>query len=85
MVENSKNKYEELNDVLLHKQKKQIKQSYILINIFEERKKRKEGLFQKVKLFFPEIFSKGCMNNRAPPLTLFNIFNGERGYIGRGT
>ena len=43
--ENSKNKYEELNDILHHKQKKQIKQSYILINIFEERKKRKEGLF----------------------------------------
>ena len=26
------------------------------------------------RIFFPEIFSKGCMNNRAPPLTLFNTF-----------
>ena len=42
-----------------------------------------KGDFRKAN-FFPEIFSKGCMNNRAPPLTLFNIFNGERGYIGWG-
>ena len=44
-----------------------------------------KGGFQKAKLFFPEIFSMGCVDNRATPLTLFNIFNGERGYIGRGT
>lgn len=45
LIENSKNKYDELNDVLLHKQKKQINKSYILINNFEEKKNKKDGLF----------------------------------------
>lgn len=43
-----------------------------------------EGRFQKSE-FFPEIFSKGCMSNRAPPLTLLTFLNIEMGYVEGGT
>ena len=62
-----------------------------MVEFFPEKKflnrlfEKKRRAISESQIIFPEIFSKGCMNNRAPPLTLFNIFNGERGYIGWGT
>ena len=44
-----------------------------------------KGGFQKAKLFFPEIFSMGCVDNRAPPLTLLTFLNTEMGYVEGGT
>lgn len=42
-----------------------------------------KGDFRKA-IFFPEIFSKGCMSNRAPPLTLLTFLNIEMGYVEGG-
>ena len=64
---------------------------YLLMGIFFRKffllqtfKWMKAG-FQKVKLFFPEIFSKGCVDNRAPPLILLIFLNTEMGYVEGGT
>ena len=46
---------------------------------------KKRRAISESQIIFPEIFSKGCMSNRAPPLTLLTFLNIEMGYVEGGT